>query len=81
MAQHIRRHLEIGDHAVLDGANRRDGAGGAADHFFCFFPYGHHFFLPCAHRHSHNAGLADHDPFVLDADQGVCRAEVDSYIL
>jgi hypothetical protein len=75
VAEHLLRHVEVGDHAVLHGADGEDALGRAAEHALGLQPDALDLLRLAVDRH--HRGLVQHDALALDVDQGVGGAEVD----
>jgi hypothetical protein len=78
VAQHLLGDVEIGDHAVLERADRGDVAGGATQHPLRFDADGVH--LAAVRVDRHHRGLREHDAAPANVDEGVGRAEVDGHV-
>ena len=82
VAEHGFRHLEVGDDAVLHGADGADVAGSAAEHALGLGPHGEHLVVAAAVLlHCHHGGLAQNDALPLDIHAGVCGTKVDSEVI
>ena len=75
VTQHLLGHLEVGDHAVSQRADRGDGGRGAADHALGLLADGVH--LAVAGVDGHHRGLGHHDALAAHVHERVGRAQVD----
>src|SRR5215211_7869329 len=78
VAQHLLGHVEVGDDAVLERADRRDGAGRAAEHPLRLDPDRVH--LPRARVDRDDRRLGQHDAAPAHVDERVGSAEVDGHV-
>ena len=78
VAEHLLRHVEVGDHAVLERADGRDRPGRAAEHPLRLDADGVD--LARARVDRHHGGLRQHDPAAAHVDERVRRAEVDRHV-
>src|SRR3954451_19163081 len=76
--QHLFCDIEVSDQAVLEGADRGDGAGRAAEHAFRFDPDGVDFARAAVDRD--HAGLRENDAATAHVDERVGGPEIDSHI-
>ena len=77
--QHIGGDVEVGDDAVLQGADRHDAAGGAANDGLCLSAHAAHFVALGVH--GHNRGLTHDDALALHVNEGIGSTEIDTNIL
>ena len=77
VAQHVVRHLEVGDNAFLERTDSHHAAGGTPHHALGFLAHGLHLVT----LHGNNGRLAQHNALVLNVDQGVGCAQVDPDIV
>ena len=77
VAEHFLRDVEIGDDAVLQRPDGRDGAGCSAQHALGFVSHGQNL-VPLD---SDDRRLAQNDALVLDVDQGVGGAQVNANVI
>ena len=80
MLDHLLGDLEIGDHAVPQGSDGGDVAGGPAQHLLGLLADGENLFLAAHIRDRHHGRLRQHDAATFHIDQGVCRAEIDGHV-
>ncbi len=73
-AQHLLRHVEVGDDAVLQRANGENAVGRAAEHAFRFEADA--FDLAGCLFDRDNGGFVQHDPFAAHVDECVRGAKV-----
>ena len=78
VAQHLLGDVEVGDHAVLERADRGDRARGAAEHPLGLDADGVD--LACALVDRDHAGLRQDDSAPADVDQRVRCAQVDGHV-
>jgi hypothetical protein len=78
VAQHLLRHVEVGDHAVLERANCRDRPGRATEHPLRLDADGVHLARPLVD--CDDGGLREHDPTAAHVHERVRRAEVDGHV-
>ena len=78
VVQHALGDLEVGDDAVLHGADGYDVAGRAAQHFLGFLADRFHFAIGLID--GDDGGLVHHDAFAFGIDQRVGRAQVNGQI-
>ena len=78
MTQHLLGHLEIGDDAVLQWADRRDRPGRAAEHALGLDAHGVHLTRPAVDRD--HARLGEHDAATAHVDERVGGAEIDGHV-
>src|SRR5919106_689114 len=78
VAEHRLGHVEVGDDAVLQRPDGRDGAGRAAEHALGLDPDGVDFARALVD--SDHGRLGEHDSAPADVDERVRRAEVDSHL-
>ena len=78
VAQHLLGHVEVGDHAVLQRADRGDGPRRAAEHALGLDPDRVH--LAGLRVDRDHGRLPEHDAAAADVDQGVGGAEVDGHV-
>ena len=76
VAEHRLGDLEVGDDTILEGADRGDAAGRAAEHSLGLVADGEN--LGGAGLDGDDGGFAKHDPLVLDEDKSVGGAEIDA---
>ena len=76
--QHLFRHFEVGDHAVLQGADGHDVSGRAAQHLFGVAAHGFHIAIHLVD--GDNGRLIDHDAFALGVHQGVGGPQVNGKV-
>ena len=76
--EHLLRHLEVGDHAVLERADGLDVAGRAAQHALGLDADGVHLARALVDRDDRRLG--QHDAATAHVDQRVGRAEVDGHV-
>ena len=77
VTEHFLRDVEVGDDAVLQRPDGRDGAGGAAQHSLGFVPHGQNL----VSLDGDNRGLSQNDALVLDVDQRVGGAQVNANVI
>ena len=77
VAHHDLRYLEVGDNAILEGADGHHAARGAAQHALGVLTHGLHFVA----LHGNNGRFPQHNTLVFDVDQGIGGAEVYPYII
>jgi hypothetical protein len=78
VTQHLLRHLEVRDHAVLQGTDRGDRAGRAAEHALGLDPDRVH--LAAARVDRDDRGLRQHDAATAHVDERVGGSEVDRHV-
>src|SRR3954451_20468705 len=78
VAEHLLRDVEVGDHAVLERADRRDRAGCATQHALCLDPDGVHLGRAAVDRD--HRGLGQHDAAPTQVYERVRGAEVDRHV-
>ena len=78
VAEHLLGDVEVGDHAVLEGPDGEDVAGGPADHPLGLRPDRQD--GPGLGVDRHDRRLVEHGPAPPDVDEGVGRAEVDGHV-
>ena len=78
VAQHLLGHVEVGDHAVLQRADRADRAGGASEHPLRLEPDRVHLARPLVDRD--HRGLGEHDAAPSYVHESVGRAKVDGHV-
>jgi hypothetical protein len=78
MAKHLLGHLEVGDHAVLEGTDGLDRPRGAAEHPLGLDP--HRVDLSGARIHRHHAGLRQDDSPPPDVHERVGGAQIDGHV-
>ncbi len=76
--QHLLGHVEVGDHAVLEWANRGDRSRRAPQHPLRLDADGVH--LTGSLVDGDDGGLGEHDPAAADVDKGVGGAKVHGHI-
>jgi len=76
--QHALSDFEVGDHAILHGADGDDIARRAPEHFLGFLAY--RFYLSSGLVNRDNGGLVHHNAFAFGVDQRVGRAQIDGKI-
>ena len=74
VGEHLLRHLEVGDNAVLQGPHRDDVARRAAEHALRRRANGHD--LVSLRVYGDDRGLGEHDPLPLHEHQRVRRSKV-----
>lgn len=79
--EHIGSNVKIRNYAVLQGADCDNGAGGTADHFFCFNTYRHNAVRIRTDVYRNHGGLAGDNPFTFYEYECVCSAKVNADIL
>src|SRR5690606_13519915 len=80
--KHRLGHLEVGDDAIAQRANRLDVAGGPAEHLLRVAPDGQHALTAArVALDGHDRGLAGDDPFALDVDERRGGTEIDRQIV
>ena len=78
VAQHLLGHVEVGDDAVLQRADRGDRPGRAAEHALGLDPDGVHLARALVDRDDRRLG--EHDAAAAHVDERVGCAEVDSHL-
>ena len=78
VAQHLLRHVEVGDDAVLERADGGDRAGRAAEHPLRLHPHGVHVTRALVDRDDRR--LREHDAAPPHIDKSVRRTEVDGHV-
>ena len=78
VAQHLLGHVEVGDHAVLQRADRRDRPGRAAEHPLRLDADRVH--LAGALVDRDHRRLREDDPAPSHVDEGVGRTEIDRHV-
>jgi hypothetical protein len=78
VTEHLLGHLEVGDHAVLEGTDRGDRAGRAPEHPLRLDA--DRVDLAAARVDRHHRGLRENDPTPPDIHQGVRGSEVDRHV-
>ena len=78
VAEHLLGDVEVGDHAVLQRADRGDRPGRAAEHPLRLDPDRVH--LAGALVDRDDGRLGEHDPAAADVDERVGGAEVDGHV-
>lgn len=78
VVEHHLDRVEVGDDAVLQGADRDDALRRLADHRLGFGAHAEG--PPGAGVDGDDAGLGDDDAFAADVDQGVGGAQVDAEV-
>ena len=76
--QHLLGHVEVGDHAVLQRADRLDRAGRAAEHALGLDADRVHFTGARVDRH--HARLGQHDPAPAHVHERVRRPQIDRHV-
>ena len=77
---HLLGDFEVGDHAVPQGPDRLDVAGGAPQHHLRFVADGEDMFLAAGIGDRHHRRLVEHDASTLHVDQRIRGPEVDGHI-
>src|SRR5216684_656209 len=78
MAEHLLGHVEVGDHAVLERADRADRPRRAAEHALRLEADGVHLTRALVDRDDRRLG--EHDPATSHIDKRVRRSEVDGHV-
>ena len=78
VAQHLLGHVEVGDHAVLERADRRDRPGRAAEHALRLDADGVHFARALVDRD--DGRLREDDAAAAHVDERVRGAEIDRHV-
>ncbi len=78
VAEHLLGDVEVGDDAVLQRADRGDGAGGAADHALGLDADGVDFARALVDRDDRR--LREDDPAATDVDERVGGAQVHGHV-
>ena len=81
--EHLLRHAEVGDHAVLEGTNRGDVPRRPAEHVLRFLTNGLEYLAAAAGLlpDRDDGRLVENDALAADVDQGVSGAEIDGQIV
>ncbi len=77
--QHCRRYVEVGDHAVLQGTHRHDGAGGPAQHFLGLLTHRQN--LIGTHVHGHHGGFPHYNALAPHKYQRIGSSQINADIL
>ena len=72
--EHLLGDVEVGDDAVLQGADGHDVARRASEHRLGFVTDGQQGVIGLVDRH--DRGLVEHDSFAADVDQRVRRSQI-----
>jgi hypothetical protein len=78
VAEHLLRHVEVGDHAVLERADRLDRAGSAAEHALRLDSHGVH--LGGSRVDRDHGGLGEDDAAAAHVDERVGRPQIDGHV-
>jgi hypothetical protein len=78
-ANHMFRHVEVGNDPILQGADGHDAAWGPSQHLLGLLAHLQH--LIRAFLDGDNRWLAQDDSLALDIDQGVGGSQVDGEII
>lgn len=78
--EHIRRDVEVGDNAVLEGTDCGYGAGSSADHLFSLRAYGDNSGRVVLLVDRNNGGLSDDDALALYENKSVGGTQIDTDI-
>ena len=78
VTEHLLRDVEVGDHAVLERADRGDRAGRAPEHPLRLDADRMHLARALVDRD--DGRLGEHDAAPADVDEGVGGAEVDGHV-
>ena len=78
VAEHLLRHFEVGDHAVLERANSGNRPGRPPEHSLRLDPHGVH--LTGAGVDCDDARLGQDDAPPADVDKRVGRPEIDRHV-
>ena len=78
VAQHALGGIEVGDHAILQRANRHDVARRSADHALCFGTHGQDATRGAVDRDHRR--FIEHDATTAHIDQGVGGSQVDGHV-
>ncbi len=79
VAEHLLRHVEVGDHTVAEGADGGDVGRGASDHPLRLHPDGEG--SPVLGVDRDHGRLVEDDAATAHVYEGVGGAEIDSHVL
>jgi hypothetical protein len=78
VAQHLLRHVEVGDNAVLEWTDRLDRAGGAPEHALGLDPHRMH--LAGTRVDRDHGGLGEHYAAAAYVDERVGGPQIDGHV-
>ena len=81
MLEHLLGDLEVGDNAVLQGADSGDVAGGAAEHALGLGTYRFDSLDAIVETDRHHRGLIQYNSLVAHVDKSVRCAQIDGEIV